>query len=359
MKAAGSMAGDERGEWSGFVRRFAVAAVTLMVALYGFVLLMDPFGLHASPARAPTPIMDVNQRFMYPQLVRHAEFDSAVLGTSTVRLLDPARLSAALGGRFINLGMNAATPWEQMQLLGLLLRSVPQPRNLILGLDRTWCDENAEKEKVTFRAFPPWLYDDNRWNDYPELVNLTSLEIAGRVFLHRLGLMPERLPANGFEVFVPDESDYDLARARYNLAQWRQEEPPAKPYLLTPKRARRLSFPALAWLDESLKAVPQSTTISLLFTPSHMRAQPVPGSRDAARDLECKSRIAVIAKQHGATLVDFRIASPVTTDDANYWDPLHFRIGIAQRIVDALKTARETGADAADGFYKVLSPRRP
>ena len=72
--------------------------------------------------------MDLNQRFMYPQIVRSGRFDAAVFGTSTVRLLDPQRLGAAFGGRFANLGMNAGTPWEQMQLADLFLRHVPRPR---------------------------------------------------------------------------------------------------------------------------------------------------------------------------------------------------------------------------------------
>ena len=56
-----------------------------------------------------------------------------------------------------------------------------------------------------------------------------------------------------------------------------------------------------------------------------------------------------------AVVVDFRIPSPVTTEDSNYWDPLHYRVGIAERILAALAQARITGGDAADGFYRVLT----
>jgi hypothetical protein len=93
--------------------------------------------------------------------------------------------------------------------------------------------------------------------------------------------------------------------------------------------------------------------------PNNVRAQPQPGTREAAVDQVCKDRIAAIAKHHGAALVDFRIRSSVTLEDSNYWDPLHYRIGIARRIVDELKNARATGRDAPDGFYRVLNPPRP
>src|SRR3712207_6914903 len=56
--------------------------------------------------RSPSPIMDINQRFMYPQIVRSGRFDAAVFGTSTVRLPDPRKLGRAFGARVANLGLD-------------------------------------------------------------------------------------------------------------------------------------------------------------------------------------------------------------------------------------------------------------
>ena len=212
------MISDEtQAPWRRFALNFAIAAAALTLMLFGFNVALDPFGIRASPTHAPTPLMDVNQRFMYPQVVRSGQFDSGVFGTSTIRLLDPKRLDRAFGSKFANFGMNAATPWEQLQLATLFIRQEPAPKVLIFGLDETWCEADADRKKLTFRTFPPWLYDDEPWKGYPELLNLTTLEIAGRVALHRLGLMRERLPPNGYEIFVPDEALYDLSRARENI----------------------------------------------------------------------------------------------------------------------------------------------
>jgi hypothetical protein len=198
--------------WLAFVRMALTSGVALLTALYAFVLGLDPYGTRAAPGRNAAPIMDLNQRYMYPQLVRSGAFDAALFGTSTIRLLDPERLDAAFGARFVNLGLNAGTPWEQWQLAQLFLRHVPSPSMLVFGLDTTWCDENDPQ--LTFRSFPPWLYDEHRLNDFAHLLSLKSLEIAGRVLLNRLGLMPDRIRRDGFEVFTPHESGYDLARAR-------------------------------------------------------------------------------------------------------------------------------------------------
>jgi hypothetical protein len=47
--------------------------------------------------------------------------------------------------------------------------------------------------------------------------------------------------------------------------------------------------------------------------------------------------------------------SPVTTQDTNYWDALHYRLPVAARIVADLKTAVSTGADDPAGIYRVLA----
>ncbi|MCC7282510.1 MAG: hypothetical protein IT556_09020, partial [Acetobacteraceae bacterium] len=49
-------------------------------------------------------------------LARSARFDSAILGTSTSRMLRPAVLDPLFGARFANLSMNDATAWEQYRL---------------------------------------------------------------------------------------------------------------------------------------------------------------------------------------------------------------------------------------------------
>lgn len=342
------------GAWRGFALSFARAAASLLLALYGFVIVLDPYGVRASASRAPTAIMDVNQRFMYPQLARSGRFDSAVFGTSTVRLLDPESLGQRLGGRFANLGLNAGTPWEQLQLARLFLRHVATPRMLLFGLDRAWCDPAADTEasRLTFRPFPPWLYDEDRLNDLPGLLNLKSLEIAGRVALHGLGLMPARIRADGYEVFTPPEARYDPAQARFHL---RRDVEPAVPAARSGELAGARSFPALDWLGAISAEVPSATRLLFVFPPIHVAAQAEPGSPEEASDTACKAKVVEIARRRGDVVVDFRLPTALTREDANYWDKLHYRLPVAARVVESLARAARTGEAPADGSARLLS----
>jgi hypothetical protein len=339
-----------------FIRTFLAVAVGLTALVWLIILLLDPYGV--SPIRLPIarPIMDINQRYMYPQIVRSKAFDSVVIGTSTSRLLDPQQLDKAFGGRFANLAMNAATAWEQTELGKLYLRYQPTPKTVIIGLDQMWCVDDKSIVKITFRGFPAWMYDENPWNDLPELLSTKTLEITGRLAGFHLGLMPERIRRDGYEVFTPPETTYDAERARFHIWKGFREPrvtPVTPPVVLRQEDADRLQLPALVWLEELLQKSPASALRILAFMPLHVAAQPVPGSLDAAQIEVCKGRISGIARKHGARIVDFSIPSAITTNDANYWDPLHYRLPIAGRIVDGLKSAADTGRDAPDGIYKV------
>lgn len=343
--------------WTGYLKTLLATAGGLVAVLFLFVALVDPYDNVPFSPPMERPMMDDNQRFLYPGLVRSGRFDSAVFGTSTARLLQPARLDGLFGGRFANLAMNSATAWEQWRLADLFLRTVPAPRTLVFGLDRVWCEADADTERLTFRPFPPWMYDDDPWNDLLYLLNGKTLEIAGRLVEYHLGRRAPRLGSDGYERFVPPDAAWD--RAKVEVAIW--GGPPRAvaaldpPYRPTEAERQGWRFPALAWLEELLARLPAGTGPVLAFMPVHVAAQPQPGSPGAAREQECKDRVARIGAVRGALVVDFRLASRITGDDANYWDSLHYRVGIADWIADSLARIARDPVDAPDGTWRVLA----
>jgi hypothetical protein len=349
---------DNAHAWQRMIFVFLGLTAAGAALIYIFVLLLDPYGIRTTAKSAPTPIMDLNQRFMYPQIIRSHRYHAAIFGTSTMRLIDPQRLNALMAKPdhatlFANLGLNAGTPWEQNELAKLFLHHVPAPSALIWGLDLNWCESDAtqDSKKLTPRPFPPWLYDNNPFNDYAEIFDLKSVEIAGRVALNHLGLMPERIRGDGYEVFTPPEALYDLNRARGHI--WGQATPrPLAPQVptitLSDQEQADLHFPALEWLNATLQKVPASSNIILIFPPIHVASQPLAGSAAAARDEACKKRIRMLTGLYKAKIIDFRFASPLTSRDENYWDPLHYRLSIAGYVTRVL-----AGLEAEGESFKV------
>ncbi len=339
--------------WSGHARALIFNFCGLLATLIVFVAVFDPFGNLPVRLLGPHVVMDINQRYQYPALIREANFDSFVLGTSTSRLLEPDRLREYFGGRFINLALNSGRAWEQYRFGKLALRHVPSPRNVLIGLDIVWCDGNADQERTTKRGFPEWMFDENPWNDLPYMLNMRTVEIAARRFAYHLGLIGPRIPSNGYEVFVPPESAYDAKKAERKIWQNKRRTLKQKVAAYRASDADRAlwRFPALDWLDHLLGMIPRSTNVVLAWMPVHIAGQPLPNSRRAAVEAECKARVAEIAARYGAHNVDFRISSDITRRDENYWDRLHYRVPIAAMIVESLGEAMRIQQDSADGLW--------
>ena len=72
--------------------------------------------------------------------------------------------------------MNAGQAYEQYRLADLFIREVETPRTLLIGLDHVWCDDDTDLERVTFRGFPEWMYDNDWRNDLPYMLNNKAIE---------------------------------------------------------------------------------------------------------------------------------------------------------------------------------------
>jgi len=341
--------------WRDSNRIFLATFVGILSTVYIFILLVDPYSVVPFSLPFERPISS-SQRQMYPQILRTGRYDSVVVGTSTSRLFDPLALGHVLGAHFASLAMPSMTAWEQVQIIDYFRRTVASPKALLIGLDHEWCHRNSDADDRE-KEFPFWAYDENRWNDFLYLLNNPTLEVAGRTVGRLLGLNSEKLREDGFEVFVPPESAYDLARARYNI--WgakgpRTPDPLPPPLELSQLERDAMVFASLAWLDSSLASLPSSTKKLLVFTPVHANALPAAGSYGEAQEAECKTRVARIARQRGAMLIDWRLVSPLTTDDSHFWDGLHYRLPIAYRLIDDIGHIVEEGRESSDGSYRIL-----
>ena len=325
--------------WRRQLAWFVATAAGLLVTVFLFVAIIDPWDV--LPFSPPLPRIPVssNARFTMPALARSPRFDSAVIGSSSSRLLRPVELDALFGGHFANLAMNAATAWEQSQMLALFTRTHPAARTVIIGLDNVWCTETPER--TTGRAFPQWMYTGPRWRGALHILNLYAVQEAASELWTMLGLKPRRYGLDGYTSFVPPESDYDPARVAAAFARWGR--PAVLPVIAAPH-----VIPTLPMLAAALHALPADTRKVLFFTPSHLSFQGTPGSDYAAMWDACRAQVtAIAAATPHTTLLDFNVPSPITADANHYWDPVHYRLPIADRIAHDLATA-EQGAPTPD-----------
>ena len=332
--------------WAGLARHCLAWALGLLGFVYAFVCVVDPWGVLPLSPQLPRVPVSTNARFSFPALARSPAFDSVVIGTSTSRLLRPVVLNGEFGGHFANLAMNSATAWEQTRMLALFARTHARPRTVILGLDQGWCDPGLTK--YTPRPFPEWMYGRNPWRGYREVATLYAVQEAASQFAIMTGLKRRRYGLDGYTSFLPPESAYDPARVADVFARWGvPDAAPAGP------DAFAGPFPSHALLREALAALPPGTRALLFFAPSHIGQQGVPGSAAALRFAACKAGVVRAVAGLGVPAADFMRDSPITRDRSNYWDPLHYREPIADRLAADLALA---AAGRANADFTLLGP---
>jgi hypothetical protein len=330
-------------DWRRFFGLAAGTAMLVVAAIYAFVVLVDPFDtLPLSPPANRAPVAS-NARFAFPALARSDRFDSAIFGTSTSRLLRPVVLNSDFGAHFANLAMNSATAYEQSRLMAVFWTAHPAARWVLVGIDVNYCIPGETDEKFTPRPFPEWMYEGSLWYGYREMFNLHALQEAGQEFGILIGIKRQVYGSDGYTSFVPPDSEYDPVRVARHL----REDPPFSPSAQSGEPST-WRYPSLDRLDTDLSVLAESTRKILFFVPYNQRLMPLPSSPSASVWLECKRRVAALAAHVPNTVVvDFMLPSPITTIDENYWDGMHYRIAVADRIAHDLAAA-DRGEPSAD-----------
>lgn len=330
--------------WRAFFLLCTATAVAVIAAIYAFVAFVDPFD--TLPLSVPAERWPVasDARFAFPALARSSRFDSAIFGTSTSRLLRPQVLDPLFAARFANLSMNDATVYEQARLMDVFRRTHPEPRVVMLGIDVRWCVTGGSYQKFTPRPFPAWMYETNRWAGYGHMLNMYAVQEAGQEFGILIGIKRPVYGRNGYTSFVPPDSEYDPARVALHLRGLGPQMPPG-PHDGPPETWR---YPALEVMAEELRAFPAATRKVLFFVPLNHVLLPPPETEAYTVWSECKRRVGTIARAlPNALAIDFMRLSSITDRDDNYWDALHYRVAVADRLARDLADAvrREENAD--------------
>ncbi len=336
-------------DWRRFFRLAVGTAALAAGVIYAFVVLVDPFDtLPLSPPADRVPVA-TNARFAFPSLARSEKFDSAIFGTSTSRLLRPAVLNPAFHARFANLAMNDSTVYEQSQLLSVFARAHPMAKLVMIGLDVRWCTTGDSYQRLTPRPFPAWMYHENPWRGYAEMFNFYAVQEAGQEFGILAGIKREVYGRDGYTSFVPPDSRYDPARVAMHLREAGPDIPPGE----RTGNPAEWRYPAVQQLGTDLAMFAAATRKILFFVPyNHVLLSP-PGSPGAPVWDECKRRVIAVAKQTSNTIVvDFMLPSPITETDDNYWDGLHYRVAVADRLARDLVAADR--GDASDDYRLLL-----
>ncbi len=321
----------QAGAWRHFCRLALAVMLAVGGGLYLFIVTVDPWDVLPFSPRLPRIPVTSNARYTMPALARDPRFDSVMLGTSTSRLIQPAVMDRALGTHFLNMAMNSASPWEQARELDTFLRAHPAPRIVMIGVDAAWCHERPGSLTSPNRPWPEWMYGHPAWTGYLHMASLYALQEAANQFLWLTGQKKQRFGTDGYTSFVPPDDRYDQLRGRVQAAFGHWSPPdnsPAPPGMADTPPA------TMALLDSMVGRMPASTIRILWFPPASAFLHGTTGGIAAARLQACRLGVErIAAHQPNVVALDFNHDSALTENRDNFWDPLHYRMPTAQRVM--------------------------
>jgi hypothetical protein len=328
---------------------------------YTAALVVDPYdAIGFSPQLDRRPIPE-RRRFTLPSVARNPRFDSLILGTSTSMLLRPEHFDELFQAGFANLAMPSATPYEQLRLLSLFAASRPSIDTLIIGVDGAWCSTYKAPDFVDDQArqgFPGWMYDQSRLNDFPalntNLVTDTLRQIAIVLGNRTLAGRPD-----GYYEFPTQRyRRYDPVKVRRKLHGVELPLFRGIPAAIVSAQKTEPStwvFDDIDALEHALAALPPASRKILHLVPYHFNILPDEESLAARAWEACKVKLGDISRRvDNVYVVDLMIPSALTRTDSNYWDPVHYTMGVAAEVARILNRA-VSAPDQLSSTYRVLA----
>jgi hypothetical protein len=327
---------DTAAEWRRWLVAFLSVPVIGACVILAFLIAVDPYDTGKFGLLSIDGVDDQNTVTAIPSRARDLQFDSAVIGNSTVQRLNPTELSQATGLRFVQLYKIGATPREVLTILDLFMRKHPHPRALVIGADPYWCTHGREEPA---QNLPYWLYDQSFFEYAVRLISWRSIEHAFQRISIGLGHR-QRAVVDGFfnyEEIWPPGLFRDTAR-------------PADP-VPAATAAEREVFPAIARLDAAIKNIPSDVPIILFVPPTLASTVPQPGSVEATEREACNAALArTVADRPHSRFINYRVDNALTRNPDDFADYIHYRGAIAEKITQGIIASLRLGPDAKIEF---------
>ena len=134
--------------WRRVLWAYPVACLLFALLAVAVIVGLDPYDTGRFALFGDYGVPGFGQRLTGASEARARDTEAAVLGNSTMQLLDPERLTELTGWRFVSLTMTYTGPTEQLAIARWLVRHHdgirgPALKGLVLGIDTTWCQSDG------------------------------------------------------------------------------------------------------------------------------------------------------------------------------------------------------------------------
>lgn len=144
-----------------------IAFISVMLIIGIIIYTIDPFMYYRLPK---TNNYKFDQQYCNAGIIKNANYDSAIVGSSMVHLFNPQVARDTMGINPVKLSWGGARPNDLNYLVNEAIK-YKDAKTFILAFDLLFFDSN-----ITDTSFqrPEYLHDDNKINDIKYLFNTTT-----------------------------------------------------------------------------------------------------------------------------------------------------------------------------------------
>jgi hypothetical protein len=316
--------------WRRVLCRYGVWCAIAGLVSAALLVLSDPYDTGRLTPFASFQVSAFDQRMAMAGLGRLPEATGAIMGNSTIQLVDPAELRATTGIDFVSLTIPGGWPIEHLAVARYFARqhapgSGHEAQALVFGLDKSWCRDDGRLEPL--HPFPFWLIGKSNLAYVAGLMQLESFGALGRKLEEWAGWLkpPRRDGYHDYDFGQPNK----LGQAYGNIADYSYPPPTGK-----------ADFAAVAHLKAFLDDLPATVTVVLIFVPRHYTSFAAPESLEGRTETLCKQAFRDLAARRAKTVVvDLLQDDAMARNDDNFLDQIHYRHSVAHVVAASIASA--------------------
>jgi hypothetical protein len=311
--------------WTTWLKLYAAWVLGIGVVLGASLLALDPYDSGHFALFGSKGVPQFGPRLAVASFGRKPEYNTAIIGNSTMQLLDPASI-VGKDVHAVSLAVSATGPKEQLSVANWFLRHHPgdKTRALIFGVDGRWCEPN--QSLTLTHPFPFWLYGSSTLKYAVNMMQYQTLESAVRKIKLLTGAVPA-MRADGF-------NDYTLGRV-WDRAGFLErvgaiEDEPEPEAVET----QTYDFQSADLISDFLSKLPAEVQV-IFVMPPHFH----PETEGPAADQHqaCRATFKAIMEGRANTdIIDFLGHRDLTSMEQDYFDRLHYGTRVAKVMAGAI-----------------------
>jgi len=164
---------------------FLSIMLSFVFLVCGFNILIDPYFHYHAPLGSKGYLLNADQeRYINDGILRHYKYDALIIGNSMIQNFKSSEFDEIFGVNSVKTGFSGASFKEIDQNVRVALKHNKELKTIIRCIDDNKLLD--DKDRLSYSAYPTYLYDNNIFNDYKYLLNKDVTKESIKVIMRAL-----------------------------------------------------------------------------------------------------------------------------------------------------------------------------